>query len=633
MIGRRLLVVLGLALFGVAVVDMAGAGVLPVPGDEGLVYGVAGAVLLYAYLVYRASTDPDGSRTETPDPEVAVPTPPPGQSFERVLDRFRSRTTVSSLTRTKAGLRAAAVATLARYEDCDEAEARRRIENGTWTTDRRAAAFLREDDESRPAPITNRLRDRLRSESAYQRDLRHTVDAIADVAGLATSNEDGRSNAAADDGGIEPTTTERSPVHRETHRWTGVSLVALVGLGVGLLVEQPAVLLAGTVGVGYAAYARATAPGTVDLSVERAVSDADPDPGDDVEVTLTVTNEGERFLPDVRLVDGVPPALAVTEGSPRCGTALRAGASTSFSYTVTARRGRHAFRPTLVVARNLPGSIEREVYVTAAATLTCVPSLRPTEVPVPLRTGTTQYTGAVETDIGGEGLEFYATRRYRPGDPITRIDWHRRARTGDLATLEFRQERAAVVVLVVDVRASAYVSPEPTAAHAVDRSVEAARQVFARLLDDGHQVGVTTMGSADCWLPPGAGSDHRVRGRRLLATDPALSSQPPETDDRTLRWRRRLRRRLPSSAQVIVFSPLCDPLAVRTVRRLDADGHPATVVSPDPTTDRTLGHRLSRVRRTVATTDLRRAGIPVFDWQPTDSLEAVLATARGGSTP
>ncbi|WP_265109657.1 DUF58 domain-containing protein [Halosolutus halophilus] len=678
MIGRhRLRLGVGLSLFGAALVEMFVPGSLPVPVGDGAVPLTGGLLLIYAYYVRHSSEDGALRQASTPDPEVPTPTPAPGDDLDDVLTQFLPARAIYSSTRTRRGLRAAAIAVLTRYGDCTEAEARQRVDDGTWTSDSRAAAFL--DDTGRASRgITTRLRDRLANESPYERDLGHTVTAIAAVADVPTSDwVDGddtirrrvrqavgasgtRGRAAGSNasdgtpitstgsqgasvesngGGAPAGTTadaeqpESGPepdhgIRRSTRRWRGVSLVAFVALGVGLLAEQPAVLLAGVVGIGYAAYARSIPFDPVGLSVERSVSDGDPDPGDDVEVTVTITNDSSRFVPDLRVVDGVPEALAVTDGSPRYGTALRGGESTTFSYTIEARRGRHEFQPTLLVTRNLPGTTEREVLVGAASALTCVPSLRPTRERVPLRDQASQYTGAVETDVGGDGVAFHTTRRYQPGDALNRIDWHHRARTGELATLEFRQERAATVVLVVDAQSSAYVSPGPDD-HAVDRSVAAARRVFTRLLDDGHRVGVAAMGATDCWLPPGAGRDHRVRGQTLFAADPAFSSVPDDAVF-SLRWKRRLRRRLPDAAQLIVFSPLCDRLTVRNIRQFDAEGHATTVVSPDPTADRTPGQRLMRVYRTVAMTDLRRGGIPVLDWDPDDSLDGLLARGRHG---
>jgi uncharacterized repeat protein (TIGR01451 family) len=216
-------------------------------------------------------------------------------------------------------------------------------------------------------------------------------------------------------------TTRLSVTERETDHWRGVAAVALVAGGLGVLTSTPALLLGAVVGVGYLAYARAFPAPDVSLSVSRTLSDVDPDPGDEVTVSLTVRNTGETTIPDLRLVDGVPAALEVIDGSPRLGTALRPGARGTFEYTVFARRGEYEFEPLLAVARDASGSREREVELRVDTVLTCTPSLSAT-TDVPLRGLTSRYTGRVETDTGGEGIEFYATREYRSGDSLSRVD-------------------------------------------------------------------------------------------------------------------------------------------------------------------------------------------------------------------
>ncbi|MFC7196381.1 DUF58 domain-containing protein [Halosimplex aquaticum] len=72
---------------------------------------------------------------------------------------------------------------------------------------------------------------------------------------------------------------------------------------------------------------------------------------------------------------------------------------------------------------------------------------------------------------------------------MNRIDWKRQARTGELATIDFRLERAASLVFLFDARDASYVAPEPGEHHAVDRSVEAAVEAFGALSDQGNMVG------------------------------------------------------------------------------------------------------------------------------------------------
>ncbi|SFR36772.1 DUF58 domain-containing protein [Halogeometricum limi] len=401
----------------------------------------------------------------------------------------------------------------------------------------------------------------------------------------------------------------------DTNRWTGIEGAALLAGAAGVLFQQPPLLLVAGLGVAFTAYAWFTDAPEPTLTVTRELSETAPDTGTDVHVTVTVRNVGDGALTDLRLIDGVPPALEVTDGSARLGTALRPGKSATFSYTVEAVRGEHTWDPLRAVVRSPSAETERsaERSPETATVLRCAPSLDAT-ADLPLRGLTTQYTGRVATNVAGDGLEFYSTREYRRGDPLNRIDWNRRARTGKMATLEFREERAATVVLLVDARTESYVAPEEGEQNAVERGVDAATRAFSSLLDSGDRVGVAALSPHECWLSPGTGSDHRVRARRLFATNSALAPTPTDEAYFPIVAIRRLRRRLPADAQVLFFSPLADDFAVTAARRLDAYGHLVTVVSPDATVDDTPGHRLSRVERENRLARLRRAGVRVVDW-------------------
>jgi uncharacterized repeat protein (TIGR01451 family) len=414
----------------------------------------------------------------------------------------------------------------------------------------------------------------------------------------------------------------------DTNRWVGVEGGALLAGGVGVVVRQPGLLLAAVVCIAFVAYARVGDAPDPDLAVERELSDPHADPGDDVTVRVRVRNVGDVTLPDLRLVDGVPPALEVTDGSARHGTALRPGKRATFSYTVTATRGRHEWEPLSVATRNLSGSREREAEATTETVLRSLPTLSAT-ADLPLRGLTTRYTGRVSTDVAGEGVEFYSTREYRPGDPATRVDWNRYARTGEVATLTFREERAATVVLLVDAREEAYLARERDEPNAVELSVDAATRAFTALADSGDRVGVTALSPRDCWLAPSVGDNHRASARELFATHPAFDSTPPSRSTYLTLQMRRLRRRLAPDAQLILFSPLADDAVVRRARELDAVGHLVTVVSPDVTRTDSTGRSLARIERRNRISRLRGAGIRVLDWGE-ESLATELARAATG---
>ena len=270
------------------------------------------------------------------------------------------------------------------------------------------------------------------------------------------------------------------------------------------------------------------------------------------------------------------------------------------------------------------------------------PAWKPAPINTSARSRTTAgFAGRVETDEGGPGIEFHATREYRRSDPLSRIDWRQLAKTGELATVEFRAERSATVQLVVDTRRAAYRAPTPDGYHAVERGVDAAHRLFDALLDGGDRVGFETFGREreGCRLPPGAGGDHRARGRELLNVHPALSPVPPARklferyppDRRGTLQRRRIRRvhrRLGADTQVVLLSPCCDDYPRAVARRLVAYGRDVTVVSPDPTVRDTEGHEHAAEARAERLSSLRSAGVRVVDWRADERFDAALARAR-----
>lgn len=626
---RRYYYLAGVALLAIAVVELVAPNTLGLPFGDATAVVLGVGVLLYALTIFQRRREQAVTRAGTPDVELTRPTTVPGESLSAVLNSF-PEVSVSRRADIRDGFEQVAIAVLSRYGDRSESAAVAAVREGTWTDDPVAADYLA--DRERRGSLRERLRSLVGREPTVDPQAR-TVESLLEVAGRSPDREFSHSTdtgidfenlgeTTVDPGTFEvdgPMTLGR---RRLTRHWLGVGLAALVCLGVGVLTRSPAVLLGGGIGVGYVAYARVHSLDGLSLSLERSIDEPNPEPGDEVEITVRITNEGSRLLADLRLTDGVPDSLAVTDGSPRLGTVLRPGETATLSYTVTVTRGHHEFSPALVLVRNLPGSVERDVYLTDETTIDCLPSIHPVQQSVPLRPAVTGLPGQIETETGGSGITFQTIREYQPGDPLSRIDWNYRARTGELATVDFRQQRAASVVLLIDVRGSAYVGPAPEAAHAVDRSVAGASRIFERLLDDGNQAGIAAIGDADCWLAPGAGSAHRERARELFGTSAALSPSPPERSRRLQTWLRQLRQRLDPGTQLVVFSPLCAPMTARTLRDLDARGFPVTVISPDPTGRATTAQTLLALRRALTLTELRRASIPVIDWRPSDSLEA-----------
>ena len=476
---------------------------------------------------------------------------------------------------------------------------------------------------------------------------------------------------------------------QQVQRWS-VGLVATLALAAtGLLYANATLLVATVIPLSYVLYGTLSRlPAESSLAVERRIEPAAPGPGDHVEVTLTVTNDGESVLPDVRLVDSVPDELVVTEGQPRLCGALSPGETRTTSYTVVAKRGSYTFERPVARLRSLAGTdrLTLPVDVTGDESLTCVSTVES----VPRHRQTTAHTGTVPTDSGGSGLEFHSTREYRQGDPVGRIDWHHVAKTGEVTTVQYREEKTSKTVLMLDARPVNRVTPQPGHPTAVDRCAYAGERLYEVLTGSGVQTTVVATGldsgaSDDrvnsllgpdglAWAGPDqrtvpatavfdavahAGSDPTGRHTPVpprTATGEAVRAEGEQTESAhghgsTPRNERRhpssgkspttartdggdelnrLLARVPSDARVVLCSPLLDNWPVELGRSLSDSGYELLVVSPDPVSrgdevrETGLGQRVTAVHRTLRLRELERTGATTVDWGVEQPFETAL---------
>jgi uncharacterized protein (DUF58 family) len=410
------------------------------------------------------------------------------------------------------------------------------------------------------------------------------------------------------------------------------STVGLVAAGVAT--GTPALLLAGLVPLAFVLQGAVSSLEDLDgrVRVERAVTPETPLPGQPVTVRLRVTNVGSAPIPDCRVADGVPSDLAVTAGDARAGAALRSGETLTATYTLTANRGRYAFGPARVRARNASGTVVAESAVAAAGDdeIDC----RVAAEDVHLGRRSSAFTGPRPTDTGGSGVEFHATRDYRPGDPANHIDWRRYAKTGVLSTVEYREQRARRVAVVIDGRESAHVAPGTSLPTGATLSAYAATLAVGVLRGEGHPVGVGALGvegpitgDRPAWVPPDASGfpAHAAAvcnaaatgsGETVAAATALADGGGTETD--------RLLGRLARSAQVLLCTPAVDDAAAETVAAARLRGHEVTVLSPD-VTGSSIGGRIVRAERAIGLDRMRRLGATVVDWDRDEALPAALA--------
>lgn len=447
------------------------------------------------------------------------------------------------------------------------------------------------------------------------------------------TDDSGDANPTAPETSISDTTTDESVdsqllgEHTSDH-WRIVGGGALLSAGAGIVFRVPSLLLVTVVVVGLLAVRQVSRPPEPALAVERSLSPEDPETGETVEVETTITNVGDETLPDCRFVDLVPDELQVTGGTPRLATSLRPGGECTLSYEMAVSSGSHRFDGVYAIVSDRTATQEREYELDATRVFTCRYSPDPLQSPL-LRTLTTPYAGRLATENSGEGLEFYAVREYRRGDPLKRIDWNQYASSRELATLQFRTERAAAVVLLVDVRNAAYVRAGDGRSHAVDRGVEAASRLFVTLLEESHRVGIATLGP-EFWLAPSDSSEHRRRGLDAFSTEEAFASSPPERKYPTRLRALQLLQRLTEPSQIIVCTPLIDDVVEVPIQVLESAGHDVSVVSPDPTRMDSRGGIVATLERHQRISRIQGYGVPVVDWSVDQQLDVAIARTMEG---
>ncbi|MFW5918298.1 MAG: DUF58 domain-containing protein [Haloferacaceae archaeon] len=597
--------------------------VRPSLGSEtGLGYGfvtVLGVIVLAASLRYWVGLALTTVESATPPaPEDRTRVSVPGVDFDRQVTDSRAASVLRLRARQDVADRLRSVAE--RIAERAHGGREDGSDAGDWRED--AAGSLPEVADSEGS-----LRDRFTTVRTGQTAFQRRVS--ASVAELARRH-DGEAAAVELEAPAEtPTTVPSEPGLRPTDRWKLLRPMALTAVGVGVVFGSAALLLVGALFGGLGVYAAAGSPPAGSVRIRRSIDPVEPTPGESVRVTIEIENVGEQFLPDLRVIDRVPAGLSVTDGSPRHGTALRPGATATYEYRAAALRGNHEFGEACVLTRNLSGTFERVADLDVEGDRAATYDVRAVmDRSVPLGSQTVRSVGRLVTDVGGSGIELHAVREYRSGDPLNRIDWSRVAAGEGLATLQFREERAATVVMLVDARAAAYVAPDPDEPSAVDRSVLAAAATATALLAADDRVGLGALSPRQCFLAPSSGHAHRTRIHQSLAESAAFDPRPPDSAFKPAIRLKSIRKRLPAEAQLLVFSPVCDDEIVDVVRRLRASGHSTTVISPDVTGGRTPGRTLASIERDLRLSRLRGADVRVVDWDPADPLALALEAAE-----
>jgi uncharacterized protein (DUF58 family) len=244
-----------------------------------------------------------------------------------------------------------------------------------------------------------------------------------------------------------------------------------------------------------------------------------------------------------------------------------------------------------------------DVYVFPLAPTQSTPVPR-TELPDRLGTHLTRHIGP--------GVEFADIRPYLPGDQLRTVNWAVSARRGTLHVTQRLTDRAADVVVLVDMSAQ----PAGPATTATERALRGATQVVQTALRNGDRAGLVGLGGRrPRWLNPDIGRRqfYRILDAALAAGNEyhsmAGTLAPPAA--------------VPPGAVVVAFSTLLDTSFALALIDLRERGHTVVVVDVmegwpfEDEDEEPILERMWALQRSAMFRDMRVVGVEVIAW-PTD---------------
>lgn len=357
-----------------------------------------------------------------------------------------------------------------------------------------------------------------------------------------------------------------------------------------------------------------------DIAVAHAVSAARVVERERVSVTVTVT--GAPALPLVELIDPLGSMTRLVTGRNHALLTLGRDGRAAWTYEIECmRRGPLELGRVHVRLWDRAGLRAQEIAVHDPKLVRVYPrTVNVRRLPRPRRTQTS--VGNYVAATVGEGLEPGDIRPFGPGDRIRHINWRASRRWQRLYVTQYQEERNADVVLMLDSLAEFGDPPGTT----LDHSIRAAASLAAAYLARKDRVGFIEYGGFFRSVRPGTGRRQYERVLDALHRADVLFTYV--TRDIALVPKRVL----PPQALVVAITPLLERRFEEAVMDLAARGFDVVILSPSPialvprgtsrTTD--LACRFWAIDRRTRFDALRRLGLPVVEWDPTEPLDLAL---------
>jgi uncharacterized protein (DUF58 family) len=171
-----------------------------------------------------------------------------------------------------------------------------------------------------------------------------------------------------------------------------------------------------------------------------------------LDVELGFVNRTFVRLP-LELLDAYPPFFRIRSGSNSALIHVPAKGFAELRYRAKPTSiGSNSFGPLRLVTRDIAGLFfyERSLTDALPSVVEVTPTARELTRGVLTAAAMSTYGGSVASRRKGEGLEFADIRRYEPGDPYKRIQWHATAKTNRLMVRELNAETQLNVMVILD---------------------------------------------------------------------------------------------------------------------------------------------------------------------------------------
>jgi uncharacterized protein (DUF58 family) len=180
------------------------------------------------------------------------------------------------------------------------------------------------------------------------------------------------------------------------------------------------------------------------------------------------------------------------------------------------------------------------------------------------------------------------------------VNWKASARANKLIVNETEAERTTDVMLVLDTDVTFFEASEK---ELFEQSVKAAASMSSLLLRQGNRVGLILQGEERGIIPPAFGKRQERRILYMLAAAKPGRAGIPTSYVITLL----AKLMLPSSAQMVIITPLLETGIVDGIRQLVIAGYSVMVLSPSPREPETFDSEPERLA--FAITRLERSNI------------------------